>query len=52
MRLTVAQANALLDDVEKVKTAEDLRNIIRQLDTNTHGSIRLTYSGELNRCVN
>lgn len=38
--------------VEKVKTAEDLRNIIRQLDTNTHGSIRLTYSGELNRCVN
>jgi Ca2+-binding RTX toxin-like protein len=46
MGLTVTQANALLDTAQ---TAEDLRNIIRQLDTDTHGSITLAYSGGLDR---
>ncbi len=45
MALTLAQANALLDSAQ---TEADLRDIVAQLDTSTHGATTVLYSGLLN----
>lgn len=45
MSFTAGQASALL---ENSHTEEELRLLIGQLDTNTHGSVTVLYSGSLN----
>lgn len=44
MALTLAQANALLNNVT---TVDDLRNLISQLDVTGQGTTTVLYSGKL-----